>query len=327
MLKRLIYWYYNNICIKDLKDINDEHIKNKYPIDEIIKYYKQRKIWMLYEWLKEYEKFWLNKPWPKIIYYVWNVEILKNKVIWIVWPRKCSKYWEITTKKLIKKFEWKKWITTVSWMADWIDKICHIESINCKISTIAVLWWWLMYYLSSKEKYFIDKIINNWWLVLSEYKLNTKPERYTFPQRNKIIAWLSDLIILPEAWEKSWSLITIDYWIKFNKKIYWVCWRIENNNSKWVNKLICEWKIRWIYDIDKVFDKEFWIKKSILEKTEELSEMKIKILEQLNKKWEISIDHISKQAEINLQDCIIEITELIEKWLIIETYPWIYSIV
>ena len=56
--------------------------------------------------------------------------------------------------------------------------------------------------------------------MLSEFKLNSRPERYTFPQRNRIVAGLSDMVFLPEASEKSGSLITVDFARQMHKDVY-----------------------------------------------------------------------------------------------------------
>jgi DNA processing protein len=55
---------------------------------------------------------------------------------------------------------------------------------------------------------------------LSEYKINFVPTKYSFPQRNRIVAGLSDLLFLPEAGEKSGSLITAEFAYQQNKPIF-----------------------------------------------------------------------------------------------------------
>jgi DNA processing protein len=45
----------------------------------------------------------------------------------------------------------------------------------------------------------IQEIVANGGLVISEFKLFEQPTHYTFPQRNRLIAGLSDFLFLPEA--------------------------------------------------------------------------------------------------------------------------------
>lgn len=49
----------------------------------------------------------------------------------------------------------------------------------------------------------MHQIIENGGLILSEYPPDRKPEKYTFPARNRIIAGLADVLFVPEAGPKS----------------------------------------------------------------------------------------------------------------------------
>lgn len=97
----------------------------------------------------------------------------------------------------------------------------------------------------------IWKIIWWWWLVISEFKLFSKPERYTFPMRNRIIAWLSDKLIIPEAGIKSWSLITADYMNKLHKPIFWIVWNILEEKNIWLHTYLYDKRISPIYSISQ----------------------------------------------------------------------------
>ena len=58
--------------------------------------------------------------------------------------------------------------------------------------------------------------------MISEFKLDQEPAQYTFPQRNRIIAGLSDVLFLPEAGKESGSLITVDFALQMQKPVYGV---------------------------------------------------------------------------------------------------------
>lgn len=66
----------------------------------------------------------------------------------------------------------------------------------------------------------IQQILANRGLVISEYKLGEQASKYTFPQRNRLIAGLAELVFLPEAGEKSGSLITVDCALAMHKPVY-----------------------------------------------------------------------------------------------------------
>ena len=75
---------------------------------------------------------------------------------------------------------------------------------------------------------------------MSEFKLGTKPEKYNFPLRNRIISGLAKKIIVVEAKEKSGSLITVDYALEQGKDVFAIPGNITSQNSVGTNKLIEE---------------------------------------------------------------------------------------
>jgi DNA processing protein len=56
-------------------------------------------------------------------------------------------------------------------------------------------------------------------LVVSELPPGTRPRRWTFPARNRIIAGLADLTVVVEAAERSGSLITADLALKLGRDV------------------------------------------------------------------------------------------------------------
>lgn len=58
--------------------------------------------------------------------------------------------------------------------------------------------------------------------LLSEYPPGTKPMRYNFPRRNRLIsAWADEVIIIVPG-KGSGSLITADYAKKYDRKILYM---------------------------------------------------------------------------------------------------------
>lgn len=56
-------------------------------------------------------------------------------------------------------------------------------------------------------------------LVVSELPPGTRPRKWTFPARNRIIAGLADLVVVVEAAERSGSLITADLAMKLGREV------------------------------------------------------------------------------------------------------------
>ena len=75
-------------------------------------------------------------------------------------------------------------------------------------------------------------------LLLSEYPLESRPLKFHFPYRNRIIAGLSHGVCVIEAKEKSGSLITANLALSENREVFAVPGSIFSTHSKGTNSLI-----------------------------------------------------------------------------------------
>jgi len=76
--------------------------------------------------------------------------------------------------------------------------------------------------------------------VISEYPPGCHIMRWHFPQRNRIIAGVSQKVIVTEAKERSGSLITAEIALQENRDVYAIPGRIGDTLSLGCNKLIEE---------------------------------------------------------------------------------------
>ena len=123
-------------------------------------------------------------------------------------------------------------------MAKGIDKYSHIGALEGEGNTIAVLGHGLDI-IYPAENYELSELIEKKnGLIVTEYVIGTKPNKYTFPARNRIISGLSDGVIVVEAKERSGSLITADFALEQGKEVFAVPGNIDNINSHGTNELI-----------------------------------------------------------------------------------------
>jgi len=131
-------------------------------------------------------------------------------------------------------------IIIVSGLAPGIDTFSHKACIENKKRTIAVLGTGI----DEKSVYpqtnllLSRKIVEYGGCLISELPPGTKGSKFSFPRRNRIISGLSSGVLIVEAKEKSGSLITAEFAIKQNKKLFAVPGQIYSLNSAGTNKLI-----------------------------------------------------------------------------------------
>lgn len=58
--------------------------------------------------------------------------------------------------------------------------------------------------------------------LFSEYPPGTKPMKYNFPRRNRLISAWADEVIMIAPGKRSGSLITADYAKKYDRKIIYI---------------------------------------------------------------------------------------------------------
>ncbi|HHE76671.1 MAG TPA: DNA-protecting protein DprA, partial [Candidatus Parcubacteria bacterium] len=131
-------------------------------------------------------------------------------------------------------------LTIVSGLAPGIDTFAHRAAIEQGKRTIAVLGTGIdEKSVYPKENIGLSReIIERGGAVLSEYPPGTRGTRFTFPRRNRIISGLSLGVLVIEAKEKSGSLITANYALKQNRKIFAVPGSIYSKNSSGPHFLI-----------------------------------------------------------------------------------------
>ncbi len=125
----------------------------------------------------------------------------------------------------------------VSGMAYGIDSDAHQCSIDHNGYTIAVLGAGITVSLNSGRQFFAKKILENGALV-SEYPPAFTAKKWTFPARNRIIAGISDAILVVEASKKSGALITADFATQLGKEVFAVPGSILSTTSVGTNTLI-----------------------------------------------------------------------------------------
>ena len=158
----------------------------------------------------------------------------------LVGARRCTEYGRSVTLDLASDLA-KHNIAVVSGLAKGVDAYAHTGCIDSGGYTIAVLGCGIDYCYPLENKPLYKRIAETG-LIVSEYPPGTRPSSFTFPRRNRIIAALSDTVTVVEAGKKSGALITAEYALKYQKKLYAVPGRIDSKESTGCNRLLADGK-------------------------------------------------------------------------------------
>lgn len=130
-------------------------------------------------------------------------------------------------------------VSIISGMAAGIDGSSHWGALNAGGYTCAVLGCGVdVCYPSSHRRLY--RSLTEKGGILSEFPPGTPPLSPHFPQRNRIISGLSDLVLVVEAREKSGSLITVDHALEQGREVMMVPGRPDDPLSVGCNLRIGE---------------------------------------------------------------------------------------
>jgi DNA processing protein len=131
-------------------------------------------------------------------------------------------------------------ICIVSGLAMGIDAIAHRAALDAGLPTVAIpgsgLDSSVIYPRSNLA--LAREIVENGGALLSEFAPDLRAAPWTFPQRNRIMAGISQNTLVIEAEEKSGTLITARLAVDYNRNVFAVPGSIFSASSKGTNKLI-----------------------------------------------------------------------------------------
>jgi len=190
---------------------------------------------------------------PSFLFYKGRLPDKNLPSVAIVGSRKCSIYGRETCIRFSEKLA-EAGIVIISGMAAGVDGFAHRGAIRVNGKTIAVLGCGvdICYPTVNRDIYDALSKVNDTSTVLSndqattldhgciisEYYPKEQALPYNFPQRNRIISGLCDILLVVEAGRKSGTFITVDHALEQGREIFAIPGRIGDTVSDGCNSLI-----------------------------------------------------------------------------------------
>ena len=188
---------------------------------------------------------------PISIYIKGNIKNLQKPSIAIIGCRQASEYGKMAAKYFGYQLA-KSGLNIVSGLARGVDSYSHVGNICAKkeesyehvdnLSTVgkplAVIGCGLDIIYPKENNELEKEILNVGGTIISEYPLGTKPNKFNFPARNRIISGLSKGVLVIEAKKKSGTLITVDFALEQGRDVFVMPGNINSINSLGTNDLI-----------------------------------------------------------------------------------------
>lgn len=221
----------------------------------------------------------------------------------VIGARRCTDYGRNMAFKLSKDLA-KDGIVIVSGMARGIDSMGHRGALEANGKTIAVLGFGHKNCYPPENKSLMEEIGANGCLI-SEYPPDTEVTKYNFPQRNRIIAGVSQGLIVVEAGKKSGTLITVDFALDDGRTVMTLPANITSKASEGTNELIkqgcpivtCTEDILFELGVEKMKKQQKKEEKLAFD----LSDEEKKIYALISSE-PVTLDYITKMLKIPVQD-------------------------
>lgn len=128
-------------------------------------------------------------------------------------------------------------LTIVSGLAYGIDVVAHKAAIEADIPTIIIPAHGLDRIYPAVHRNVAIQALDKGGIA-TEYTSGTEPERHNFVARNRIVAGLSDAIVIVESKTKGGALITADMAIDYGRDVFTIPGRVDDECSAGCNDLI-----------------------------------------------------------------------------------------
>jgi DNA processing protein len=162
--------------------------------------------------------------------------LLSRPAVAVVGARSCSAYGRSVARTLGRELA-AAGLVVVSGMARGIDGEAHRGALEAGGVTVAVLGCGVDrdYPAAHAE---LARRIRERGLVVSEYEPGVEPAPWRFPARNRIIAGMSEAVVVVEARERSGALITADFALEEGRDVCAVPGEITSALSAGTNALL-----------------------------------------------------------------------------------------
>lgn len=252
---------------------------------------------------------------PILLYVKGESNLNYKKVISIIGTRNASSYGFDACKQFVKDLSSRfSDLLIVSGLAYGIDICAHRAALENNVPTIAVLAHGLdRIYPSVHRKTAIDMIDKGG--LVTEFPSKTEPERFNFVRRNRIVAGLSDALIVIESADKGGSLITAEIANSYYREVFALPGRVTDRSSVGCNRLISSNRAILMQDVKDFVNHMGWNESAKPQPKQkelflQLTETEEKVFNALNNNNSIHVNMLAIDLNVPVAELFFTLLEL-----------------
>ncbi len=239
---------------------------------------------------------------PLLLFHRGAIDIQDRLLISVVGTRNMTAYGATFCKDLIEGLVPLNPVI-VSGMAYGVDICVQKEAVKKDLQTIGCLAHGLNQIYPKVHEEYVGEIEKNGGFI-TEFWSSSKPDRENFLRRNRIIAGLSEATVVVESAERGGSLVTADLAFHYNREVFAVPGRVNDEYSKGCNDLIKKQKAQMISCAAELIYFMGWdVDKKVVANRQnklfvEMSELEQKVFDFLQNNGRQALDTISMACEL-----------------------------
>lgn len=177
---------------------------------------------------------------PLMIYVAGNPDVLRSeRTVSMVGTRNATVYGEMFIKKFVSDLaEIAPGTVIISGLAYGIDIMSHCAALENNLPTVAVVAHGLSTVYPAAHRSYVRQIIDSGGAIVTEYPHDARIHRVNFLARNRIIAGLSDCVVVVESDVRGGAMATASDGNDYNRDVFAVPGRVNDRYSSGCNRLI-----------------------------------------------------------------------------------------
>ncbi|MCD8266674.1 MAG: DNA-processing protein DprA [Prevotellaceae bacterium] len=229
---------------------------------------------------------------PVVLYSLGVADLNAERVVSVVGTRQCTEYGRTLCRHIMADLSRLcPGTLVVSGLAYGIDVTAHLMAMENGLPTVGVLAHGMEQIYPQAHRHVANQMTERGGLV-TEYCHGSKIAKVNFVSRNRIVAGMADATLVVESREKGGSLITARLANEYNRSVFALPGRADDQQSRGCNNLIRDFKAHLINSAEDLVSLMGWAAPESIAKPLQrelfppLSEEEQKVVVQLKKDYE-----------------------------------------
>ncbi|TCJ13388.1 DNA-protecting protein DprA [Flaviaesturariibacter flavus] len=251
---------------------------------------------------------------PALLFFKGDPDLNASRTVSIVGTRNASDYGRRWTERFISGLA-PLGITIISGLAFGIDAVAHKAALREGLPTIGVVGHGLARIYPQEHTAMARDMVRQGGGLLTEFLSETGPDKHHFPLRNRIVAGLSDCVVVVETAEKGGSMITARLADSYNRDVFAVPGRVGERNSSGCHSLIRGQKAQLLTNAGELIEAMGWEERPAAKPAQtalfaEYSENERRLLALLPAGTPVHIDELNIRSGMRTSEVAVLLLEL-----------------